>query len=134
MKRINIYILKNADFLHGVFAALQWVLLLIFFAFEDDNALKKQWLEGAFVLSGIGYLSFILFPIILLQCKLIFRDKSEKYLCGIIIILFYSEIIFIFQLLFTVVFSRDDPLFCYANTGAIFAFSCFKRLLNGKNI
>jgi hypothetical protein len=130
MKRFNIYILKNTDFLHGLFVAMQWIFLLIVFSVKDDNNLKGDWLDSAFILSGIGYLSFILFPIFILQSKLIFREKSKNIVHGIIIILFYSEIFFIFQFIFTVVSLRDDPLFWFANTGIIFTFSCFEKILN----
>jgi hypothetical protein len=123
MKKIHTYILENTDFLHGVFVSIQWMSLLIIFYIKTDNNLEKEWLNSAFILSGIGYLSIILFPFF------IFQKKSEKVLHGIIIIVFYSEIFFIFQLIFTAIFSRDDILYCFANTGLIFTFSCFKKLL-----
>jgi hypothetical protein len=129
MKKFNVYILRNVDFLHGIFAAVQWIFLLVAFAFNDNNSLKKDWLDNAFILSGIGYLSFFIFPIFVLQCKLFLREKTENFLHGMIIILFYSEIIFIFHFLIIVVFSRKEPLFCFANTGIIFIFSCFEKII-----
>jgi hypothetical protein len=132
MKKLHHYILENTDFLHGVFVSIQWVLLFLVFALTFDNDLKNEWLESAFVLSVIGYISIILSPIFIFQCKFIFRENSKKILHGIIIVLFYSEIVFIIQFIFIAIFSRNDPLFCFTNPGIIFMFSCLDKILFGK--
>jgi hypothetical protein len=133
MKKIHTWSLKNIDFLHGVFTAIQWGCLVIVFALETDSVLKEDWMVSACILSSIGYLSIILLPIFIFQHKFIFREHSKKIIHGIIIMLFYSEILLIFHLIFTTVFSKTDPLFCFANTGAIFTFSCMEKILDKTN-
>jgi hypothetical protein len=102
---------------------------MIVFAVTTDNTLKKEWLDSAFIFCGIGYLSFFLFPIIIFQQKVIFREYSRKTMRGIIIVLFYSEIVLFLEFLFTIFLSKNTPLICFSNPGVMFSFSCFERIL-----
>jgi hypothetical protein len=85
------------------------------------------------ILSSIGYLSIILLPIFIFQHKFIFRESSKKIIHGLIIILFYSEILLILHLIFITIFSKTGTLFCFANMGAIFTFSCMEKILGKTN-
>jgi hypothetical protein len=128
MKKIHSYILEHEDFLHGVFVAVHWLSLLLVFAIKTDNSVKREWTDTAFILCGIGYLSFILFPILIIQSKFIFRKHSLKITQGIIIVLFYSEIVLYLQFIITAFFSKNAILFCFANPGVMFMYSCFEKV------
>jgi hypothetical protein len=129
MKKIHVYILEHTDFLHGIFVTIQWLSLMLIFAFKTNNSLKSELLDTAFILCCIGYLSFILFPILVIQHKFIVRRHSQKITRGIIIVLFYSEIILYLQFIVTVFFSKRASLFCFANPGVMFMFSCFEKVM-----
>jgi hypothetical protein len=128
MKKIHAWSLKNIDFLNGVFMAIQGGYLMIVFALESDSALKEEWMENICVLTGAGYLSIIILPFGVLQQKL-FGKYSGKIRHSLIILLFYTEIFFIFHFIYITIFSKTDPMLCFANTGVIFIYSCMEKIL-----
>jgi hypothetical protein len=132
MKKIHAWSLKNIDFLNGVFMAIQWGYLMIVFALETDSGLKEEWMASACGLTGVGYLSIIILPFGILQHKL-FGKHSKKIRRSLVIMLFYAEIFFIFHLIYITIFSKTDPMICFANTGVIFIYSCMEKILRNTN-
>ncbi|MDR1148292.1 MAG: hypothetical protein LBK66_06630 [Spirochaetaceae bacterium] len=128
MKKIHAWGLKNIDFLNGIFMAIQWGYLMVVFALESDSALKEEWMANICVLTGAGYLSVIILPFGVLQQKL-FGKHSKKIRHSLIILLFYTEIFFIFHFIYITIFSKTDPMLCFANTGVIFIYSCMEKIL-----